>query len=185
MPPLNRRQQIILEKLEDAAELTFDELTRALDVSLMTLHRDADALAQQGLVRKVRGGVARFALAQDANPNLCAMCQSGLAVRTSFVVQTSSSTLNACCAHCGLLLASDTQNVTSVLARDFLYGRMVNAFQAGFLLHSDVRLCCEPGVLCFSSLEDAQKFSIGFGGEAVPYPEAVRRLREGHRPRTH
>jgi DeoR/GlpR family transcriptional regulator of sugar metabolism len=52
------RQQRILGLLLETGNATIDALAAHFDVSRMTIHRDANALAQQGLVEKLHGGIA-------------------------------------------------------------------------------------------------------------------------------
>lgn len=51
------RRRKLLEAVNAKGSLTVSEAERALEVSRMTVHRDLDVLAAQGLVRKVHGGV--------------------------------------------------------------------------------------------------------------------------------
>jgi DeoR/GlpR family transcriptional regulator of sugar metabolism len=51
------RRRRLLEAVTQKGSLTVAEAERALEVSRMTVHRDLDVLAAQGLVRKVHGGV--------------------------------------------------------------------------------------------------------------------------------
>jgi DeoR/GlpR family transcriptional regulator of sugar metabolism len=51
------RQQQILDLLIDSGAASIDDLAARFAVSRMTIHRDADALARQGLVDKVHGGL--------------------------------------------------------------------------------------------------------------------------------
>ncbi len=69
--PAERREHIRTLVLRDGFA-RIDDLTRALGVSLMTVHRDLDALAQLGYLTKIRGGAT-------ANPN--ALLESGVAER--------------------------------------------------------------------------------------------------------
>jgi len=55
-----RRRQI-LNAVIDAGTAQIDELAAALSVSRMTIHRDIQQLVEQGLVRKVHGGVTSLA----------------------------------------------------------------------------------------------------------------------------
>jgi len=50
------RQTVIVEEINRAGAVRVSELTRQLGVSEMTVRRDLDALARQGLVAKVHGG---------------------------------------------------------------------------------------------------------------------------------
>lgn len=51
------RRRRLLDAVNARGSLTVSEAERALQVSRMTVHRDLDVLAAQGLVRKVHGGV--------------------------------------------------------------------------------------------------------------------------------
>ncbi len=53
----NRRQAQIVAWLQENDTLTIKELVTRLNVSAMTVHRDLDKLAAEGLVQKVHGGV--------------------------------------------------------------------------------------------------------------------------------
>lgn len=52
------RKQRILDLLLETGNATIDALAAHFAVSRMTIHRDANALAQQGLVEKLHGGLA-------------------------------------------------------------------------------------------------------------------------------
>ena len=51
-----QRQKRILEALRASGGVRVSDLTEELNVSYMTVRRDIDALAEQGLVEKVHGG---------------------------------------------------------------------------------------------------------------------------------
>ncbi len=51
------RRRRLLDAVNTRGSLTVAEAERTLEVSRMTIHRDLDVLAAQGLVRKVHGGV--------------------------------------------------------------------------------------------------------------------------------
>ncbi len=51
-----QRQSHILQRVRETGAVRVSDLTRALDVSDMTIRRDLDFLARQGLVTKVHGG---------------------------------------------------------------------------------------------------------------------------------
>ena len=55
MPPALRRAQI-LERVQRNGGVSVAELARAHDVSPITVHRDLEALAAEGLVERVHGG---------------------------------------------------------------------------------------------------------------------------------
>jgi DeoR/GlpR family transcriptional regulator of sugar metabolism len=50
------RKTIILEKLRKNGQITIQDDARSLGISVVTLHRDLEKLATQGVLRKVRGG---------------------------------------------------------------------------------------------------------------------------------
>lgn len=54
---IEERRRRLLEAVNAKGSLTVSEAEKALEVSRMTVHRDLDVLAAQGLVRKVHGGV--------------------------------------------------------------------------------------------------------------------------------
>lgn len=51
------RRQMLLDHIMKAGSAQVDELAAQFAVSRMTVHRDLDVLVEQGLVRKVHGGV--------------------------------------------------------------------------------------------------------------------------------
>jgi len=55
------RHQRLLDALATTPFLTIEEQARRLHISCATIRRDFDALAAQGLARRVRGGLARHA----------------------------------------------------------------------------------------------------------------------------
>lgn len=176
------RQRNILLWLNDQKTLSIDDLASRLNVSVMTVHRDLNGMALAGQVAKVHGGVTLVqpeTVMAHASP-ACTLCGMHTSERTSFIIQKGREQLYACCAHCGLLLLSEMELVSSALARDFIYGRMVNALKAVYLLESDIRLCCEPGALVFASTEDAQRVQQGFNGRVASFMEAQQFLCSQH-----
>jgi DeoR/GlpR family transcriptional regulator of sugar metabolism len=182
------RQTQILEWLQTQTPLTIEELVLRLGVSLMTVHRDLDQLANMGLVRKYHGGVSLLeqeVVTANIEP-LCRMCHIQISPRTAFTIHlVNGEQILACCPHCGLLMMVNLLDIASALAKDFLYGRSVNVFQAGFVFSSEVALCCEPSVLCFNALHEAEKFVQGFGGQAMTYRQAIAFLQAHHSGHEH
>ncbi len=177
------RQDLILSWLTESPSLSIDELVRCLGVSIMTVHRDLDQLARSGQVEKVHGGVIRA----EARPRhtralqRCRLCDAPVSERTQVIIQPAhGEPLYACCPHCGLLLLADSIQPISILAKDFIYGRMVNARNASYLVNSDITLCCQPNYLCFASTQDALKFQNGFGGQIMTFDEARTALTTDH-----
>ena len=192
----SRRQAAIVSWLEEEQSLTITQLVERFEVSAMTIHRDLTRLQQLGVVRKVHGGVElaqaaaygeeQTAVSAQFSASVCAMCNHKAPARTSFVVTWDGGEQSTyCCPHCGLLALHGGKTAVSTLARDFLYGRMINVFQAQFLIHSDVQLCCIPSTICFATAVDAQKFQRGFGGDIMNYTQAIAHLTASHHPPHH
>ncbi|MDX1415020.1 MAG: DeoR family transcriptional regulator [Candidatus Promineifilaceae bacterium] len=166
------RYKQILEWLEQEGIISIQELQERLNVSHMTVHRDLDHLAAQQQVKKVRGGVmrARDPLPPTPQRQNCSMCGGRVLNRTEVVIHRSNGErILACCPHCGIMMITDSSEEVSILARDFIYGRMVNIFQATYVVDSEVRVCCVPSTLCFASMSDAQKFQHGFEGKVLNF----------------
>ena len=53
------------------------------------------------------------------------------------------------------------------MVADFIYGRMVGASDAAYLVGCSVTLCCEPSILAFTCSDQASSFQQGFGGEIM------------------
>lgn len=177
------RQDLILSWLNETPSLSIDELVSRLGVSIMTVHRDLDHLVRAGQVEKVHGGVMRA----EARPRhtralqLCRLCSGMVSERTQMIIQPAQGEpLYACCPHCGLLLLADSIQPVSILAKDFIYGRMVNARNATYLVNSSVTLCCQPNYLCFACEQDAHAFQMGFGGHLMTFDEARNALVSTH-----
>jgi len=108
----------------------------------------------------------------------CLVCEGAMKERTVFVIQLQDgSHRSVCCPHCGLL-ALDRPGVRVALATDFIYGRIISARQAIYLVGSSVQICCTPSVLCFGSREEARRFQAGFGGYLCSLEEARAELKE-------
>ena len=177
------RRQRILEWLQAQKSLSIEDLVSRLDVSAMTVHRDLDALVKEGLVHKSYGHASLIErkLESGSSPAICALCRVEVPHRTAFTIHLSDGAqLDACCPHCGLLLLRQQSRAISALMRDFIYGRMVNVLQAVYVVESRVHLCCVPTVLCFASLDDADSFTRGFGGQSMNFDQVTAYLGEQH-----
>lgn len=79
------------------------------------------------------------------------------------------------CPHCGLSeINANPDKVKSAMATDFLRGKKIDAKSAFYLKGSSFGTCCEPYWLTFSSKDEAEKFSKGFGGTVMTYDEALK-----------
>lgn len=181
----NLRQTQIISWLQDNETLTIKDLARRLDVSAMTVHRDLDKLVDAGIVQKVHGGVTLLKSEQLAGKGTalppCSMCGTAVSARTAFTISLEDGHKETtCCAHCGILRLNQLEHVASALTPDFIYGRIVNVFQAWYVIQSDVQLCCVPSTLCFARQSDAEKFQKGFGGQVANYQQAKEYLIKAH-----
>jgi hypothetical protein len=190
MIPSERQAQIVAW-LQTEKRLTIKQLATNLFVSKMTVHRDLDRLAAEGVVEKVHGGVVlcesekgereETAVSSSAAPDMCNLCGGAVMARTGFVVvRQDGEKLPACCPHCGILLMQQVADVSSALTPDFLHGRRINVFQAYFVVGSEVRVCCLPSTICFATRAEAEKFQRGFGGEVYDFAGAEAHLRDCH-----
>lgn len=190
MIPSERQAQIVVW-LQTENRLSIKQLVERFGVSGMTIHRDLDKLATDGIVEKVHGGVALRSMENAAMGTLaastgsvhtvCQLCGGGVMERTGFIViRQSGEKLLACCPHCGILLMQQLDDVSSALTPDFLHGRRINVLQAYFLVGSEVRVCCQPSTLCFATGLEAEKFQVGFGGVVLDFSEAEAHLRDCH-----
>ncbi|AXB46877.1 DeoR/GlpR family DNA-binding transcription regulator [Amycolatopsis albispora] len=57
---VEQRRQHVLRRVIELGEVRIDDLTEAFGVSLMTMHRDLDDLAERRLLRKLRGKVEAY-----------------------------------------------------------------------------------------------------------------------------
>jgi hypothetical protein len=168
------RQNQIIELLAEHGSVQVDDLVKALRVSKMTVHRDLDALEADGRLRKVHGGAAP---ADAAQSNECTFCHGAIPPDSRSKVtlhMLDGKHLHACCPHCGLLaLPSLRAAVASVLVTDFLYGRVVNARSATYVVNPGLNICCAPTTLAFQAQVDAERFQQGFGGQVLNLSAAL------------
>jgi biotin operon repressor/ribosomal protein L37E len=174
---INREKQI-LEYLHNNGSASIQQLADAFGVSNMTIHRDLNKLAENGQILKRHGGAILVNTAvDDERESACAMCGKPVSQRTVFIVKfENGEEQRTCCAHCGLMLQSRTKNIWQSLTADCLYGHMISAGQAYYLVGSEVNICCVPSVLAFGSKLDAEKFQKGFGGQVLSMNDTVHYL---------
>lgn len=185
MLPAERHRQI-LNLLREQGMVQIVDLSERFQVSEMTIHRDLERLAADGLLRKVRGGAAPLAtavsstpLSSDVAPH-CLMCHKKPRRQTQVILHLADgSQQHACCPHCGLMsLSCSNLTVTMVLVTDFLYGRTLTAQSATYLIDPAITICCTPTTLAFECHEDALRFQTGFGGQIHTLQSAVSYLHE-------
>jgi hypothetical protein len=170
-----RRRENILERLRQVGRLSMDEIVNDLDISIMTANRDVRQMEEEGSIRRERGGIA---LPNPVSkPDTCCMCRRSVPDRTRFLFNSPSGEIStACCPHCGVSSLMGSNTSANVFATDFLFGTLISASAASYVIGSHVRLCCAPSVLSFEQLEDAQRFQTGFGGEVMNLSQAYEYL---------
>lgn len=175
---INERHTHILNTLNAEKQVRVKDLSRKLDVSEMTIHRDLKLLAERGLLHKVFGGaVAIEPTIHTPTVDTCTMCAQAISERTAFIINcTDGRQIRACCPHCGLMLLDQHPEAVSALTTDFMRGIMVNVQTAIFVLNPDVTLCCTPSIFGFAKRDHAEKFQHGFGGELHTWQTAIERL---------
>lgn len=179
------RRRTILQLLQKRGSIAVSDLTKRFGVSRMTIHRDLDALVQQGLAQKRHGWVELMTTQPQATTGTakCLMCRSDIPERTLFTLQLENAErIQGCCPHCGLMMLSHKPGVQSALARDFLYGRMVNAIEAFYVVESRIATCCAPSVLCLPDAASAADFQRGFGGTVLNCADTIAFLQRRHQP---
>ena len=177
MPVLTERQTQLLEWLQTRHSALIEEIEAQFGISSATAYRDSKVLVEAGLALKTNGGIKLPPMSgKPGQAGKCDFCGAIVDERTMFIIQMEDgSRQRACCPHCGLL-ALQRQGAVSALASEFLYGRMINARQAAYLVESSVSPCCEPSVLCFASEDEARRFQLGFGGLLCTLDEARARI---------
>ncbi len=171
------REKKILELLQKQGSASIQELAEAFDVSNMTIHRDLNKMEQAGQIQKKHGGVTLADKSSGTGEYVCAMCNKPVLGRTVFIVQIENGEQKrACCAHCGLMIQSQSKNAWQSLTADYLYGHMISANQAIYVIGSELNICCVPSVLSFGTQQEAEKFQKGFGGNLLNMKQAIQHL---------
>jgi DeoR/GlpR family transcriptional regulator of sugar metabolism len=86
-----QRRALILDEVRRRGGVRVNELTRRLNVSDMTVRRDLDALARQGVVEKVHGGAVPVVEASSHEPGFEA--KSGLELGAKEAIATAAAAL--------------------------------------------------------------------------------------------
>ena len=169
------RKQAILTRLNQIGRLSPDSLAEEFGVSVMTINRDVRELAAEGKIRRMHGVI--LPPDDETISNDCELCRREISERTNFLYLFSTGKTAAyCCPHCGLAQLNANSSATAVFATDFLFGTLIDAYSAVYLVNSRINLCCSPSILCFQNRPDALDFQKGFGGEVYSLKGAVEAL---------
>lgn len=175
MLPVERLHRI-KEIITTRKNVKISELSKELDVSEMTIHRDIKPLVDDGFVIKTFGGVS---LAQtspvEANDD-CVYCSRPIHEKLAYkLILSNNRSEIACCAHCGLLRHRQLgEEVVQAITFDFLRQTTISAHLATFVLDSSIDVgCCRPQVLTFEYKDHAEKFVKGFDGTVYPLEDAM------------
>jgi DeoR/GlpR family transcriptional regulator of sugar metabolism len=175
MNNLSARQREIVKLINEKGNLSVDELRQEMGISQATAYREIQDLTQLGLVNKVSGGVSRV----QSSAQRCMQCGRENTQRTTFTIELTNGERHvACCAHCGLIAIAKHASLNTAMTLDFIYGTLINASQAWYVLNSEVNLCCRPSTLTFSNRADAERFTQGFGGEVLSFSDAQQKMKE-------
>jgi DeoR family transcriptional regulator, copper-sensing transcriptional repressor len=173
-PPIERRNWILL-RLRQQGSLSLEEILAELKVSPMTVNRDIQSMASEGVVKRTHGGIVLPDVTQQGTS--CATCHAPISNRTQFLLTTASgANLAFCCPHCGFSQLGRFPNAVGVFATDFFYGTMIDAAITSFVIGSSVSLCCEPSVLSFKNRDQAEAFCRGFGGSIFNITQATTKI---------
>ena len=174
------RSQKILVLLTQKGELSVTEIQQMLQISQATAYREIEFLVQTGQARKTRGGLTLF----EPSANLCLHCQRPVSPRLIFHLEDENAARRtACCPHCGLLVFDHMHAIRQAMTADFLYGTLLNASQAWYVLGSSIAPCCQPSALAFHTQTEAERFALGFGGQVCDF--ATARIQLEHFMRIH
>lgn len=158
--------------------MKISELSKALGVSEMTIHRDLKPLIEEGIVIKTFGGVslAREQPHNKSRTDRCVYCDRRIQQRLAYrMILPNNKIEMACCAHCGLLRHRQLgDEAIHAICHDFLRQTTISAPLAWYVMDTSVDMgCCQPQVLTFEWQEHAEKFVKGFGGDVYAFAEAI------------
>jgi len=173
------RQEYIKSMITERENIKISELSKLLNVSEMTIHRDIKPIIEEGLIVKSFGGISLVKRKVEEKEQRCIYCRKQIQERMAFQLMCLHDRMEiACCAHCGLLrfkqLGSD---VKQVICYDFFRQTTINATMAWFVIGSSVDLgCCQPQVITFEREDHAKGFVKGFSGNVYTFSQAVEKI---------
>lgn len=175
------RQTYIKELIQAENHIKISELSKRLNVSDMTIHRDVKVLIDEGVVVKTFGGISKNvpSTPSASDINKCVCCYRDIHERMSFhLILTDFTMEKACCAHCGLLRYRQVEGkLSQAICHDFLSDVTIDAHMAWYVMHTSIDInCCTPQILTFKQEGHAKQFIKGFGGAIYSFVEAMEQL---------
>lgn len=178
MLPVERVQKI-KTLIQNEKHVKIAELSKMLNVSEMTIHRDIKPLVEEGFITKTFGGISLAENNTTNKNNSCIYCNRPNLEKNAYrLILPNNKIESACCSHCGLLRHHQLNDIViQALCTDFLKQTTINAPTASFVLDTSIDIgCCQPQVLSFEWEEHAQSFVKGFGGHVYSFQEAMQAL---------
>lgn len=170
---LNQINKIILTE----KNIKISELSKRLNVSEMTIHRDIKPLLEDGIIAKTFGGITLlYKQINEQTHSSCIICSREINDKMAYRLILDDDKIEiACCAHCGLLRHQQRANdVTQAICYDFLRQTTISAKSAWFVMDTSINMgCCQPQVLTFEWEEHATSFVKGFGGNVLSFKLAT------------
>ncbi|MFC7392035.1 DeoR family transcriptional regulator [Scopulibacillus cellulosilyticus] len=176
------RQKLIKKWIEEQKDMKISELSRRLNVSEMTIHRDVQALIDEGTVVKTFGGITlspEWKEEERAVHDRCVYCYRKIHERLSVrLIKKDGGMEVACCAHCGLLRLNQlNDSVTQGICYDFLLNTTISVFSASYVVEPELQVgCCHPQILTFGASSHAKRFVKGFGGRYMNYDDVIKEV---------
>ena len=170
------RQHRIKELIKVKKNLKIADLSKELNVSEMTIHRDIKPIVEEGLIVKSFGGISLVKQQKTDEEKGCIYCSKQIQHRMAFRLIRSNGQMEiACCVHCGLLRYQQLgDDVKQAMCYDFFRQTTMSASIAWYVMNTTVDLgCCQPQVIAFEWEDYAKRFVKGFGGEVCTFSEAV------------
>lgn len=175
------RQARIRELISTQKNMKISELSKTLNVSEMTIHRDLKPLLDEGYIIKTFGGIS---LTQQTSPtapadsqsDTCVICLRATNHKLAYRLILQNGEIEmTCCAHCGLIRHNQLKDeIVQAIAHDFLRHTTVSAPLMYYVLDTSIDMgCCQPQVLAFEHQHHAEKFIKGFGGDIYSFSEAT------------
>ncbi|PTX59974.1 NosL protein [Melghirimyces profundicolus] len=182
MLPTERRERI-RAIVRERRHVKVSDLSRELKVSEMTIYRDLKPLLKEGEIEKTHGGITWAAESEPAgSSDGCVLCNRPTDPRLVYRLALPDQRIeSACCPHCGLLRHRQVGiEGVQAMCQDFFTNTTISATRAWYVLDTEVDLrCCQPQALAFERRDHAEKFVKGFGGQVLPFAEAMDALQLG------